>query len=62
MEIKIIVKHMRKKFIFICLWVPHFPEETQSGFTLLAVHGGTDFSEPDEQSERWHLVARAIKN
>ena len=35
---------------------------TQSGFTLLAVHGGTDFSEPDEQSERWHLVARAIKN
>lgn len=34
----------------------------QTGFELLAVHGGIDGSEPTEDCERWYIVARAKKD
>ncbi len=35
---------------------------TAAGFSLIATHGGTDFSEPTDTTERWYFVARAIKD
>lgn len=34
----------------------------ETGFELLAVHGGIDGSAPEEDCERWYIIARAKKN
>ena len=33
-----------------------------TGFELIAVHGGIDFSAPAEEGERWYIIARAKKD